>query len=420
MAKRGTFTTVSRAEAAAGDTAAMTSRAALEETQFAQAAGAKGSQPGPVAVHETTENPVVRQARTRKSKRVCAPSVPTSQERHQVLTDYRPTSLRWEDYRHFQKELVALVERMDFTSTSVDAAFLASSTAFLRWRLRVAAPESLAAVLTEANIQAYGMHLESQGATSATTMARLRHLRRGGPMPTGPIRKLVREPHTRAEALAFWESLARIAQERAFEGKVLWALTFGLGLTAQEVQAATADWVHVEGEKMFVVVHYDTGEFRVIPVVDAPVRQVLAQAARQARQAIVEQTAEKVRRSRKPISAEAWLLSPHIVVRRNLISVLKVALRRVHGLWATYDAARARGAWIAGLLESPMSFSMVCQIAGLNPGTKTPTELLRYLPEHKDVALHAAAQRLLGEPGRHLIILDLATRPGSGTVTEVN
>lgn len=430
MAKRGTFTTVSRAEAAAGGTAAMTSRAAHEETRFRQAASAvsasgvdsaqSGAEPAGPVVDAATDAAPIQKGPVRKSKRVCAPIIPTNDERFKVLMNYRPKNLRWVEYMRFQTELVSLVEATNFVSTAVDKAVLGTATAFIAWRLQVAAPENVAASLTETNIRAFGIYLESQGAKSGTPMARLRYLRRGGPMPKGFDRNPQRRPHTRSEARALWDALARIPRDRAFEGKVLWSLTFGLGLTAQEAQAATADWVQVEGDQVSLVVNYDTGEFRVVPVVDPPVQEVLVQAARQARRAMDDQTAEKARRSRQPVAAQAWLLSPHMLDRSSAISNVKVALRRVDGLWVNYDAARARGCWMTGLLESPMRFSMVCQIAGINPNTKTPTDLLRYVEEHRTAALHEAAQRLLSKPGSHLLILGAASDTARNASQEVN
>lgn len=128
MAKRGNFTRVSRKEALRGETAGLPARAAFEEQELAGKTPGRGASP----------DAAVGTRSRRKIKRVTAQSTPSTSERREALLAFQPKRLTRTAYQPFREELVALVERISFVSTSVDQALLSSGVAYLGGSRRLA------------------------------------------------------------------------------------------------------------------------------------------------------------------------------------------------------------------------------------------------------------------------------------------
>lgn len=391
MAKRGSFRSVSRAEAQAKRTNNMLTRDALSRSAVPRSAAASTSADAPL-----DGEPVVTRGRHVSRRGVASNRpdrvAPVHEARLNWLRAVRPGKLDPDQYEPFRNEVAELIGATAFASRDVDANLASQAAGFLAWATTQGYVPSLRSALTNENLEDYGRYLEAQGRSGvASVLSKLRILQRGGHLPAGRPRSPVRAPYSNADALKFWTALDRMPQPgRVFEGRVLWTLSFACGLTSEEIQAATADWVATNDRGTVLRIPYTTGEYRLVPVPGGSAADVVADAVTVARAALREGAAGANKKVARASAPRAWLLSPQKAGRQDAIYGLKKILRDLDGAWADFDAGRARACYQAALLESPLPFSMVCQLAGWASGTKSPTDLVAHLPRHSDEELSQA------------------------------
>lgn len=417
MATRGKFTALTPEQALGRTTHHLRAGDALAAVQ-------KSATPSAAAISGLSPNEAVTVRRGPAPRRAAAPGdsarqVPTNAERLTYLTKYNPAKMQRRDYEPFRAEVVSLVSATDFVSHHVDMNLMSHAAKFLGWVLRSQVPHTVRSVLTEQNIADYAAFLDGRREkSSSTAVGRLRLLMRGGRRAGTGARKPVRPPHTLQEARTFWETLDRIPQARAFEGRVLWVLTFGCGLTAEEAHAATSDWLVQDEHGPALRVVYSNGEFRRVPILDGKTVRVLQHAAAEAEAVLAEGAAGRGRNIARRSEPQAWLLSPQMLVRQDVITNLRTALGRVDGFWPHFDASRARFCWLISMLESPLPFSVVCRMAGMSPGNKSVTDLLAYMRTYSDADLRKQLRNLPNDAAKVVHFVPSTAALAAATRTE--
>lgn len=293
------------------------------------------------------------------------PETHASAARVARLNAYTPKGGTPREVASLRRVVVNAVARIPGSSNESDDANVGVLYSFALYMLKTHGAFNIVDDLTDTRIDEFIRmdcgHLA--GSSRQTYRSTLRRVRRGDSRKAMFSRSRARAPLSRNEWLLLNRD-AEVAGNLAQDAKTLLYLTGSAGLQPHEVHIADTTWVVTRpGLTLLQVLDPKTAEFREVPVYGKAARHLTS-----------------IARERPG----TLLFRHNYKARANATSSFKDIMVNAFPSWQNYDSTRSRHRFLVNLLRSGVPFDVVCNVAGINPGTHLPTDLLFHMP-YRDI-----------------------------------
>ncbi len=195
-------------------------------------------------------------------------------------------------------------------------------------------------------------------------------------------------PYTHQQRTRLWAAAAGMEDDyvnvprrhgRGVDAMTMLAVGFGAGTIRGEINYLRADSVVSRPQGALVQVARQ-GWVRDVPVYGALGNHLRERAA--------------------ALPPDAWLFRPDYAKRTDAVSSFTEQLKHDYPVFDGFTMERARYRFLIDLLTGGCPFHAVCEIAGIRPGTKRPTDLLPHMPTLTSSAAVGLIDRfMLVQPG---------------------